>query len=151
MGACLSCLGGENDDSDYNERTSLLGAHNGFSNEDLQEELIKQQQRQNELNTIVNDLSDHLIDISTFLSARPSAGLSYGNDNSLLNSNLANDETRASATSPNLAPAGLDDLLDRLYPRMWSLDEKRKLLKDVAASEVTFELEAPAQSLYVTF
>ncbi|OBA19276.1 hypothetical protein METBIDRAFT_22105, partial [Metschnikowia bicuspidata var. bicuspidata NRRL YB-4993] len=68
MGVCFSCLGFNNDGEDYNERSSLLGNNNLYSNEDLHENLLKQQQRQNELSVIVNDLSDNLIDVSTFLS-----------------------------------------------------------------------------------
>lgn len=68
MGVCLSCLRPEVDDDEFNERTSLL-QQNRFSDENLQEEMIKQQQRQSELNGIVNELSDNLIDVSTFLSA----------------------------------------------------------------------------------
>lgn len=66
MGICLSCLRPENDDDDLNERSSLLG-HRQSTDENLQEELIKQQQRQAELFGIVNELSDNLIDVPTFL------------------------------------------------------------------------------------
>lgn len=131
MGACLSCLGSNSDEGDYNERTSLLN-HKLYLDEDLHEELIKQQQRQNELNAIVNDLSDHLIDISTFLSAPP---------------DKAADDAR-SAASPTVAPAGLDD--ERQYPYMWSVDEKRKLAA-AAAKTPRFAIAAPTEPLYVTF
>ena len=66
MGVCLSCLRGDEDDDEINETTSLLG-HGIYSDENYQEELLKQQQRQNELNVIVNELNDNLIDVSTFL------------------------------------------------------------------------------------
>lgn len=66
MGVCLSCLRGEEEDDEINETTSLLG-HGVYSDENYQEELLKQQQRQNELNVIVNELNDNLIDVSTFL------------------------------------------------------------------------------------
>ncbi|CAR65704.1 DEHA2D18392p [Debaryomyces hansenii CBS767] len=66
MGVCLSCLRGDYDDDEINETTSLLG-HGIYSDENYQEELLKQQQRQNELNVIVNELNDNLIDVSTFL------------------------------------------------------------------------------------
>ena len=66
MGVCLSCLRGDDDDDEINETTSLLG-HGIYSDENYQEELLKQQQRQNELNVIVNELNDNLIDVSTFL------------------------------------------------------------------------------------
>lgn len=69
MGICLSCLRPiEDEDDDYNERSSLLRGQEFYSDEHIQEELLKKQQRQQELNTIVNDLSEHLIDVSTFLS-----------------------------------------------------------------------------------
>lgn len=66
MGICLSCLRPQTDDDELNERSSLLG-HRQSTDENLQEELIKQQQRQAELFGIVNELSDNLIDVPTFL------------------------------------------------------------------------------------
>lgn len=66
MGICLSCLRPQVDDDELNERSSLLG-HRQSTDENLQEELIKQQQRQAELFGIVNELSDNLIDVPTFL------------------------------------------------------------------------------------
>ena len=65
MGVCLSCLRGDVDDDEFNERTSLLHS-NQFLDENVQEEILKQQQRHAELNAIVNDLSDNLIDVTTF-------------------------------------------------------------------------------------
>lgn len=79
MGVCLSCLRPELEDDEYNERTSLLGQQNRFSDENIQEELFKQQQRQSELNGIVNELSDNLIDVSTFLSLNTTINQSVGN------------------------------------------------------------------------
>lgn len=76
MGACLSCLRGEYDDGEVNETTSLLG-HGVYSDENYQEELLKQQQRQNELNVIVNDLNDNLIDVSTFLNKNSFEHVAY--------------------------------------------------------------------------
>ncbi|EDK41123.2 hypothetical protein PGUG_05221 [Meyerozyma guilliermondii ATCC 6260] len=68
MGLCYSCLYGDEDDGNNNERSSLLQNHQLYSEENLQEEVKKQQQRQNELAGIVNELSDNLIDVSTFMS-----------------------------------------------------------------------------------
>lgn len=66
MGLCLSCIRGDGveHEDDLNERASLLG---GGRLDDVryQEELQKQKKRQNELNTIVNNLNDELIDVSS--------------------------------------------------------------------------------------
>lgn len=78
MGLCYSCLLGEAEDTN-NERSSLLQNHQLYSEENLQEEVKKQQQRQNELAGIVNELSDNLIDVSTFMS-NPT-GLEYSSHN----------------------------------------------------------------------
>ncbi|ABN64738.2 predicted protein [Scheffersomyces stipitis CBS 6054] len=69
MGICLSCLRPRDAYVDeYNETSSLLrNQHNLYSNDYLQEEELLKQQRQQELNTIVNELSDNLIDVSSFL------------------------------------------------------------------------------------
>ncbi|ODV80444.1 uncharacterized protein CANTADRAFT_47649 [Suhomyces tanzawaensis NRRL Y-17324] len=79
MGLCLSCLRGSSDEDDVNESSSLLrNHHNIYSSDYIQEaELLKQQQRQQELNTIVNDLSDNLIDVSTFLNTSTAANSHY--------------------------------------------------------------------------
>lgn len=66
MGVCLSCLRGDDEEEDINETTSLLGS-GIYGDGNYQEELLKQQQRQNELNGIVNELNSNLIDVSTFL------------------------------------------------------------------------------------
>ncbi|EGW33639.1 uncharacterized protein SPAPADRAFT_60971 [Spathaspora passalidarum NRRL Y-27907] len=73
MGACLSCLQHTNDD-EYNETTSLLrNQDNQYTSDYVQEEqILKQQQRQQELASIVNELSDKLIDVTSFLSGGPS-------------------------------------------------------------------------------
>lgn len=124
MGACLSCLGSDGDDGDYNERTSLLGNHTLYSDENLQEELLKQQQRQNELNNIVNALTDNLIDVSTFMS---NSNGSPGQDILYLNASLGNDEE--ATASPQVAPAGTED--EEAYPRLLTVDDKLQILSDV--------------------
>lgn len=68
MGVCLSCLR-PSEEAEVDETTSLLN-HGLYTDANYQEELLKQQQRQNELNTITNELSDNLIDVSTFSSKR---------------------------------------------------------------------------------
>lgn len=65
MGACLSCIRGESDDS--GEESLLLKGQQQMYGNDVEESVLKQQQRQQELNTIVNDLTDSLIDVSLFL------------------------------------------------------------------------------------
>lgn len=68
MGICLSCLRNDDEDGQYDEQTSLLRNQQLYSSEYLQEEQhLKQQHRQQELKNIVNELSDKLIDVSTFL------------------------------------------------------------------------------------
>lgn len=57
-------------DEDANENTSLLRGQ--YSDEYLQEaQTIKYQQRQQELGGIVNDLSDNLIDVLSFVGIAP--------------------------------------------------------------------------------
>lgn len=159
MGACLSCLQPDHDDVDDNERTSLLGANNRYSDELIQEELWKQQQRQNELNNIVSDLNENLIDVSTFLSASGTlngGAVASPNPGSSVASPRVRDadETDASAApSPSVGPAGLE-LADRQYPHVLSVDEKLQILKAVESltSEerrcVVAEASGP---LYVAF
>ena len=71
MGSCLSCLIGNSNDDEYNETSSLLRnqhLHQQYSSDYLQEEqILKQQQRQQELTSIVNELNDKLIDVASFL------------------------------------------------------------------------------------
>lgn len=159
MGACLSCLGGGNEDDDINERTSLLGGNTLPSDEDLQEELLKQQQRQNELSNIVSDLNDHLIDVSTFLSNNTSVngGLnsrSYPASLNLLSSPKVHDadDTDMAGTS-SVGPAGLE-AADRQYPHLAGVDEKVAILKAVESlSKEEQQCEIPEASgpLYVVF
>ncbi|CAI5756336.1 unnamed protein product [Candida verbasci] len=76
MGLCLSCLQGNSDD-EFDETSSLLRnqQQQQYITDYEQEESIKQQQqRQLELNSIVNELSDKLIDVTGFLSNQPSNG-----------------------------------------------------------------------------
>lgn len=111
-----------------------------YSDEDLQKDLAKQQQRQNELNTIVNDLNDHLIDVATFLT-NGSAGV-----NSALPADSSNldDET----ISPRIAPAGLEDG-ERVYPYLMTVEEKQKVLQQAASKpKLNVVCDSP---LYVTF
>lgn len=155
MGACLSCLG--RDDTDANERMSLLGQPNLYSDEDLQEEAWKQQQRQNELNNIVNDLNDHLIDVSTFLSNSSNGALntiSYMGSLYLLPRLNDGDEPEASEpTSPTVGPAGLD-VVERQYPHLLTIDEKMAILKAVnnlSPEDQKYEVVQPSGPLYVVF
>lgn len=155
MGACLSCLG--RDDTDANERTSLLGGHNLYSDEDLQEEAWKQQKRQNELNNIVNDLNDHLIDVSTFLSNTSNGAIntiSYQGSLHLLSRVHDGDDTETSVPpSPMVDPAGLD-VADKQYPHLLGVDEKLAILKGVknlSPEDQKFEVVQPSGPLYVAF
>ncbi|KAI3402419.2 hypothetical protein KGF56_004827 [Candida oxycetoniae] len=69
MGLCISCIYGNTNEEEDDETTSLLGRrHQNQSTECLQqEEILKQQKRHQELTAIVNDLSDKLIDVTSFL------------------------------------------------------------------------------------
>lgn len=154
MGACLSCLG--HDETDANERTSLLGGAKIYSDEDLHEEAWKQQQRQNELNTIVNDLNDHLIDVSAFLSNTSSGvvnTLSHPGSLYLLPRLHDGDDADTVAQSPSVGPAGLD-VADRQYPHLLSVDEKLEILKAVRsldAEDQKYDVVQPSGPLYVVF
>lgn len=129
MGLCLSCLGG-NDDGDGHERTSLLG-HGAVSDEDLQEELLKQRRRQTELAGIVNNLSDSLIDLLTFLVAG------------------ADQAPEAADEEPLAGPAGQDNPT-KPYPHVW-LAATKNAVASQAAQEATFELRVLKEPLYVVF
>ncbi|EEQ40242.1 hypothetical protein CLUG_04370 [Clavispora lusitaniae ATCC 42720] len=121
MGACLSCLLPPND-GDAHERTSLLGNNTQYSDEDLQKELAKQQQRQSELNTIVNDLNDNLIDVSTFLT-NGSAGPNFSIPADYSHASITEDDT----TSPKVAPAGSEG--GKSYPHVMGLEEKEQIMQ----------------------
>lgn len=123
MGACLSCLIPDND-NDNDENTSLLcGEHNQYSNFEQEEEL-KLQQRQRELNTIVNDLSDNLIDVLSFLNSPNTAAnppnLMYLVANSLHLQNTHEDDVDASG--------GGDQ---KTYPYQYTSSDKEKVVSEV--------------------
>ncbi|KAF8003435.1 hypothetical protein HF325_002680 [Metschnikowia pulcherrima] len=143
MGICFSCLGLNGDDGDDGERTSLLGNNNIYSDENNYENLLKQQQRQNELSLIVNDLSDNLIDVSTFLSKDV-----FATANGVQN---GHNDTGAITTedSANLPLDASDN--DKSLPYLWPLDKKLQLMKDVSTSHPLFEIKPPSESLYVVF
>lgn len=132
MGLCLSCIRPDYDNEDeFNERSSLLGNQHLHSDENIQEELLKQQQRQQELNGIVNDLNDNLIDVSTFLSdpvvsngAIPAANLSYLTNS--LQPQTTNEENGAA-----LAHEQQDGIQGKQYPYVLSPEEKKKILQEV--------------------
>ncbi len=90
MGSCLSCLIGNSNDDEYNETSSLLRnqhLHQQYSSDYLQEEqIMKQQQRQQELTSIVNELNDKLIDVTSFLNGSSSLH-SVSNNNLSINLN----------------------------------------------------------------
>lgn len=145
MGPCLSCLRAPEEDNDANERTSLLGNGNHFSAENYHEELLKQQQRQNELNGIVNDLSDNLIDVSTFITgkqlvAQESTSTGRGEPATTTLANFMN--------SPSIKPAGLDS--GKSYPRLLDNDEKQRILASSKDEDVV-PIANPQGPLYVTF
>lgn len=139
MGLCLSCLRPEVDDG-YDERSSLLG-DSRYADEDLQNQLLKQQQRQNELSVIVNDLSENLIDVSTFLSTN-------GDSIHAINTheNFVNDEDVGQ--SPSSPSAGLESR-EKKYPKVMSIEEMIQVMRDAEDEKVTCEITAPKEPLYV--
>lgn len=163
MGICLSCLRFEDEnDDEFNERSSLLRNHNLYSDENLQEELLKQQQRQQELNTIVNDLSDNLIDVSTFLNnpvltnntATPN--LSYLNHSlqvQLTNEELVSNNLTAN-TTPSSAQPQNNDSIAKQYPYLLNHDEKLKMLEDIKSLDSSIKTVSKIKSkdsLYLQF
>lgn len=143
MGLCLSCLVAEVDDNESDERTSLLGESRS-GDEDFQNELLRQQQRQNELSLIVNDLSENLIDVSAFL------GSNGGQNHSALSQSIDNlagedDSEQGSAALPS---AGLENR-EKQYPKVWTVEEKSQLLLELAKKDYKCELSAPKDTLFV--
>lgn len=128
MGACLSCLRPSDDDEEYNERTSLL--HNDFYNDEhLQEELLKRQQRQQELNNLVSELSDNLIDVSSFLLSAPNI-------------------TNSAPGTPNLS------MVEKQYPNYLSKVDKEKILEDMKSLDSSIKDKCKVEnneSLYLKF
>ncbi|KAK6463881.1 hypothetical protein DFJ63DRAFT_54104 [Scheffersomyces coipomensis] len=141
MGACLSCLIGNNNDDEFNENTSLLRNNNAlYSNDYLQqEEQLKQQQRQHELNSIVSDLNENLIDVTSFLNTNTTTTnttihnlsnshiLTHSNNNlnsSIISTNqdngLINNETILSSSTTNAT-----------LPYVYNTNEKLKVLQQL--------------------
>lgn len=117
MGLCFSCLYGEEDDGNNNERSSLLHSGQIYLEENLQEEAKKQQKRQNELAGIVNELSDNLIDVSTFMS----------NPTALESSHQMSFLAHGDEAGGN----------DRAYPSLISTEEKQAVLEAVRSLDET--------------
>lgn len=114
MGLCLSCIRPTPDEDDeFNERSSLLRSQEFYSDEHLQEELMKKQQRQNELNNIVNELSDNLIDVSTFLS---NTSIPNNSDHNTPNLSMLNYSTSSQ---------------EKLYPYMLTSKEKEQIVAEI--------------------
>lgn len=143
MGVCLSCLRTDIDDQGYDERTSLLN-DSRFGDEDFQNELLRQQQRQNELSTIVNNLNENLIDVYTFLS--PSGSQNQSSAPQITENYSTEDDFEQ--PSPAQPSAGLE-IREKQYPKIWTLEEKKQLLRRVAEENVKCELKAPEEPLYV--
>lgn len=156
MGACLSCLGGQ-EDIDENERQMLLGNHQNFADENYQEQLLKQQQRQSELNGIVSDLNNDLIDVSTFVlssqavengEAAPEADGEI--QSPALSAVIASGSAPGTAqASPSVVPVSLSN--DKTLPCLLGLDEKRKILEDLKQYLALVAPVKPTGPLYVKF
>ncbi|KAK6454741.1 late endosomal/lysosomal adaptor and MAPK and MTOR activator-domain-containing protein [Scheffersomyces xylosifermentans] len=134
MGICLSCLrSGDANDDDYNENSSLLrNQHNLYSDDYLQEEeLSKQQQRQQELNTIVNDLSDNLIDVTSFLNNTSNNSVTNTPNLSSLSNN---NSLRPSNTYDNNSTLNVEDehnTVSKTFPYEYGKNEKLKILSEL--------------------
>lgn len=140
MGLCLSCLKPSTDEEDeYNERTSLLRSQEFYSDEHLQEELLKKQQRQQELNNIVSELSDNLIDVSTFLSGQ-----------SNINSNSA-------PNTPNLSSLNYSitsNSQEKVYPYLIKKGDRDKITNDMEQLSQSIKNNCKIDSkepLYINF
>lgn len=117
MGACISCFKRLDHDEDFNENSSLL--RNQYNEDYLQEaEAIKQQQRQQELGVIVNDLSDSLIDVSSFIT-------SGGTVFPVINPNFITLDEAASQCEMRA------DLDNSTYPRQYTTEELQQVLQKV--------------------
>lgn len=140
MGLCLSCLQPSTDEEDeYNERSSLLRSQEFYSDEHLQEELLKKQQRQQELNNIVSELSDNLIDVSTFLS-----GQSNINSNSVPN-------------TPNLSSLNYSitsNSQEKVYPYLIKKGDRDQITNDMEQLSQSIKNNCKIESkepLYINF
>ncbi|WLF77494.1 hypothetical protein PVL30_001212 [Lodderomyces elongisporus] len=141
MGLCLSCLSGSQSDED-DETTSLLRRSQQNQSPDYlqEEELMKQHKRQQELNHIVNDLSDKLIDVASFLSSKNHANnYNNGNTSSSTKPSLSTQlSTMGLNTQTSFGNLSLGDIRDeetssasvsRQYPYIYNQSEKEKVLR----------------------
>lgn len=151
MGACLSCLNFGGEDDELNERSTLLDGQHVYSDENLHDELIKQQQRQSELAVIVNNLNDKLLDISTFLGPRAGHGAPIASLNSIEESTNDNFRNVTPGQSPSVAPAGLD-VPNLLFPSLVLYEEKQRInaeANELLAKGYKVYVKAPDHPLYV--
>lgn len=126
MGICLSCLRPAEED-EINERSSLLRGQDFYSDEHLQEEILKKQQRQQELNNIVNELNDNLIDVSTFLT------------------------TSTTPSTPNLNEFGSSD---KVYPYVMTSSDKARIEQEASQLDENIKLGCQIENkepLYLSF
>lgn len=143
MGPCLSSLRPKVEDNEYDERTSLLGEGH-YADQDFQNELLRQQQRQNELSVIVNDLSENLIDVSMFLNSN---GTTSQTVNPQMVESEAGDEDfdQSSPIPPSAGP----ETREKHYPKVWSVEEKIQLLRDMGKESITLDIARPKDAMYV--
>lgn len=157
MGICLSCLRGNDNEDDY-ENQALLNNQSALYSESLQENELKQQRMQ-ELNSIVNDLSENLIDVSTFLSNNMSSPntphLSYSSSslpqNQQLQPQLQQQPLSAGSGGPgNSTGAFVDDT----YPIVASGEEQDIIEREAKAIDPVIREECRVhllEPLYVKF
>lgn len=130
MGLCISCLGGRNSDDEYDETTSLLRRSQQGGFDQLQEEeLIKQQQRQQELSNIVNDLSENLIDVTSFLNKGNMSGIQSQSQSQLLQPHLNNGEGITSASNDDINVGKDANGGARTFPYVYSQSDKEKVVE----------------------
>ncbi|RLV93639.1 hypothetical protein JA1_002360 [Spathaspora sp. JA1] len=143
MGACLSCLQYSSDD-EYNETTSLLrNQENQYSGDYVQEEqILKQQQRQQELASIVNELSDKLIDVTSFLSGGPSNGPTISLTNSP-NLNTKTNHDYNEEVNDSYINNNIEDDQGKSYPYVYNSIDKNAVIK--ATEELNQETREACQ------
>lgn len=132
MGLCLSCLGGNGNEDEYDETASLLRRSQQGGYDLLQEEeLIKQEQRQQELNSIVNDLSENLIDVTSFLNKGSMSGIQSQSQSQLLPPQLSNSESVTRANNGESNGDKVANEATRSFPYVYSHSDKEKVVEQM--------------------
>lgn len=152
MGVYMSCLLRSHDDEE-NETASLLrNQQNTYNTNYAQEEqlLKQQQQRQQELSNIVNELSDKLIDVTSFLNPSSSA------------TNLQQHPSLSSLTPHNVPSQDYEHVendngiptSNKTYPYVYTTEDRDRVLKEMEQIDETIRESCKVQlsePLYLKF